>query len=327
MPLPEQTIIRGSRGDLLRDAWSYYESFLAALPETFARVARTVITRRGIRERFTAGLHFPSWFGEAFMGQSEEYLRSLTLGNLYLYLYVVIMDDQIDDHLNQSQGAAIVADLHLAESLRTLQELSGDKDFFSNEFQIMRMAWFEHDRDLVEQYKTRGHETPPVESYAKRCAILKASGLVLASRDRDSGTWAMLSRAYDLTAIANTFADDLTDWKEDVRSGHRTYLVSMALSESRSCLHHDLSSLSEKEMALRIYRSSAVGESLEHALRFIEEAKSLFESCGAHSWFGFVAEMESNITDVIEGWQEVRDRPAEDIFEFDGSLKTKFCGT
>ena len=60
---------------------------------------------------------------------------------------------------------------------------------------------------------------------------------------------------------------------------------------------------------------------------YIEEAKSLFASCGAHSWLGFVGGLESNITDVIEKWQEVRDSPADVILEFDASLKTKFCGT
>jgi hypothetical protein len=327
MPLPKQRVVRYAKEDALSTAWSDYERFLSQRSEPFARVARSVITRRRIKERFTAGLHFPSWFGEAFKEQSEEYLRRLTLGNLYLYLYVVIVDDQIDDHLNQSQDAAIVADLHRAESLRVLEELCGDKDFFRNEFQRMEKAWLEHDRDLVGQYKTLGHGVPPVESYAKKCAILKASGLALASRERVSGTWIKLSRAYDLTAMANTFADDLTDWKEDVRSNHRTYLVSMALRENGSQLHRELSSCPEEEIALRIYRSSAVGDSLGHALRFIEEAKSLFASCGAHSWLGFVTELESNITDVIERWQEVRHSPAEHILEFDASLRTKFCGT
>ena len=327
MPLLERTIIKGSRADLLGDAWSYYERFLTGLPEPVAQVSRSVISRRRIKERFTAGLHFPLWFSEAFSEQRHGDLCRLTLGNLYLYLYVVIKDDQLDDHLRSSWEVTIAADLHQARSFRILQDLCGEREFFSNEFQRIRKAWFEHDSALIEQYKSGGHEVPDFEGYAKKCAILKASGLVLASHDPDPGTWAMLSRAYDLTAIANTFADDLTDWKEDVRSNHRTYLVSMALREN--CLNpiQDLYSLPKEEMALLIYRSNAVGASLEHSLRFTEEAKTLFASCGAHSWCGFVEDMESNIIDVIEGWQEVRDRPAEEILEFDTSLKTKFCST
>lgn len=327
MPWLEEDTVSEAKVDLFRPVWFHYEAFLAGLPEPVAHVARSVITRRRIKERFTAGLHFPLWFSEAFSEQRHEDLYRLTLGNLYLYLYVVIKDDQLDDHLHSSWETTIAADLHQTRSFRILQDLCGEREFFSNEFQRIRKAWLEHDRALIEQYKSGGHTVPDFEGYAKKCAILKASGLVLASHDPDPGTWAMLSRAYDLTAIANTFADDLTDWKEDVRSNHRTYLVSTALREN--CLNplQDLRSLPEEEMALLIYRSNAVGTSLEHSLRFTEEAKTLFASCGAYSWCGFVEDLESNIIDVIAGWQEVRDRPAEEILEFDTSLKTKFCGT
>jgi len=327
MTLRRQDFAKDVKENPLEMVWVHYELFLKSLPESFVCVARSVISRRRLKERFTAGLNFPIWFGEAFTEQPDRDLCRLTLGNLYLYLYVVIVDDQLDDHLNSSQKATVVANLHLAESFRVLHELCGEDEFFVNEFQAMRKAWLEHDRELVEQYKAGGHEAPHIESYAKKCAILKASGLVLASRDRDFGKWAMLSRAYDLTAIANTFADDLTDWKEDVRSNHRTYLISTALRESFLNPNQDLFSLPEEEMALLIYRSNAVGVSLQHALGFVEEAKALFASSGAHSWFDFVEDLESSIIDVFKEWQEVRDRSAEEILEFDVSMKTKFCST
>lgn len=327
IPTQEMRFATTKGEQAVRIAWKHYGRFMADLPRSSASVARSVIDRRRIKERFTAGLHFPLWFSEAFGEQLDGDFYRLTLGNLYLYLYVVIKDDQLDDHLHDSREADIVADLHLAESFRILQDLCGEREFFSNEFQGIRKAWFKHDRALIERYKSGGHEVPDVESYAKKCAILKASGLVLASRDRDFGKWAMLSRAYDLTAIANTFADDLTDWREDVRSNHRTYLVSMALRENGLNPRSDMHSLPEEEMALLMYRSNAVGASLEHSLRFTEEAKTLFASCGAYSWCAFVEDLESNVIDVIERWQEVRDRPIEEILEFDASMKTKFCST
>ncbi len=326
-PLYNEIINRTEKETLLCKAWTNYDEFLFKQPNSIRSIVHGVISRRKIKEQFTAGLHFPLWFSEAFSDHLYIDLHRLILGNLYLYLYVVIKDDQFDEHIHSSLEVDIAADLHLAESLKIFQHLCGEKGFFMNEFEQMRKAWFRHDKILIQQYKSTGCYVPDVESYAKKCAILKASGLVLASLNRNYGKWEKMSRAYDFTAIANTFVDDLTDWKEDVRSNHRTYLVSLALQDN--CLNsiQDLYSLPEEKMALLIYRSTAISNSLEYSLQAIAEAKKLFLSCGAYSWYCFVNDMESSIRYVLKEWQTIKDKGTTEILIFDSTIKSNFCST
>lgn len=244
------------------------------------------------------GTIFVSWFAEG-LGCSENYNSVLEAG-LYLYLYVVMQDDIIDNAVEEN-----LTNRELAKTYRKLAfdglaacHDEADRVHLLKYLNAADQRMLNSDQRLVARYNSQvGIFVPDLAATVGKCCLLKATGLVLAVINRQEKNWPQLSKAYDLMAIGNAFCDDLKDWRDDLAVDHNTLVISLAKNQ---LLKKDIFQPTEAEIAGEIFDFKIAGKLASEARGYIQKSNKIFAMHGCETWLRFGNMLIAGIEKLME---------------------------
>lgn len=271
-----------------------FEDYVEKLPASVSDVLNQHIglRREKLQGKQCATLYFPFWFADAFGEGKAPVIRSLCLSNLFLYHYLTIVDDALDEQsCKWDAHLASAAHIMLKRATGTMTEICNDSPFFWTNFQTLLKEWLSYDLTLVARYSVLHNwaNKPDTVAYAKKCGLMKSSGLALAATKERTELWDTVSDGYDQLAIAGTLIDDIVDWEDDLGNKQVTFVIARALNYLRinSIPASPPTDEVKKLVGAAMYLSGAVEDSLRLATAYLRGAIQRFENIESRYWADF----------------------------------------
>jgi hypothetical protein len=181
---------------------------------------------------FSPFYYYPFLFVSAFPSVAVEDLRTLALANRILLEAILLSDKKIDETRPWTPADFYLVDSYFHRALEMLIPLFPLEHVFWQKTQ----GWFlQHGRAIVKEQLRHRHRLCPYtqeeffEVSTGKVALIKTNLLAMALLSDTSEVLAPLVESQDRFLAGFQCFDDLKDWKEDLRHGNFTFLLTRVL--------------------------------------------------------------------------------------------------
>jgi len=182
--------------------------------------------------RFSPFYYYPFLFVSAFPSVAADDLRTLALSNRILLEAILLSDKKIDETRPWRPADFYLVDSYFHKALEMLIPLFP----LEHEFWQKTQRWFvQHGRAVIKEQVRHRHRLCPYsqeeffEVSTGKVALIKTSLLAMALLSGTSDVLAPLMESQDRFLAGFQCFDDLRDWKEDLRHGNFTFLLTRVL--------------------------------------------------------------------------------------------------
>ncbi len=188
------------------------------------------------RAGFSPFYYYPFLFATAFPAARVEDLRTLALANRILLEAILLTDQKVDENRPWAPVDFCLVDGYFQQALTLLVPLFPlDHGFWQT-----TQEWFlQHGRAVLKEQARHRHR---FSSYSRdefyeiatgKVALLKTNLLAMALLSGNMDPLPPLMEAQDRFLAGFQCFDDLRDWKEDLRHGNLTFLLTRVLVDGR----------------------------------------------------------------------------------------------
>jgi len=181
---------------------------------------------------FSPFYYYPFLFVSAFPSVAVEDLRTLALANRILLEAILLSDKKIDETRPWTPADFYLVDSYFHKALEMLIPLFPLEHVFWQKTQ----EWFlQHGRAIIKEQFRHRHRLCPYtqeeffEVSTGKVALIKTNLLAMALLTDTSDVLAPLMESQDRFLTGFQCFDDLRDWKEDLRQGNFTFLLTRVL--------------------------------------------------------------------------------------------------
>lgn len=244
--------------------------------------------------------YFPFLFADPFPELNKKQLRKISLMSL-LYLYHLLLQDTVmDEQAAASRPAILLSNAYNLEALSILDEL----------FRPRRLP-LDYIRRLHKRYGTAillegKYHTGVINQYQPRDSFRILSGkssmakLIIISLCTLSGReeyMEPLERSFDYYYVADQLLDDFRDWKDDLKNGRYTYLLTRVITgcklEERVREGDDKTKIDL--VGKELYFSGAAETYLHEIRHYWEQAKRSVREIDCPRWITFLNSLQSGL--------------------------------
>lgn len=323
------------RFDLHEEGRAVYRLF----QEASAEIPQAEELRPTLYFRFLVGAeeggnlytHFPFLFAEQFPEIGRRELRKLSLMAL-LFLHHILIDDEMCDEKAAPPAAAIHASRgFLLRALGTLDDLLADHPLpWTGILQLHNahsQAHMREEREHSGQLKPYAPEDL-MAILAAKSSMAKLIPLALGVMSGRRAEADAVERSLDYFYLADQMIDDHRDWKEDLRQGHFSYLLTRVIVDfdlRRTVQEGDIDK-NREAVGRSFYLTGAAESYFEEICGYVERAKEEVRGMDCPRWITFLNDVELRACALrSQVFYEVRkNRIARDRFHAGSDAKTDF---
>lgn len=292
-----------------KSVWKEFKTLRTAIPglddPQLSRYIRELKNAESGENFYT---YFPFLFAEAFPSLTRRQMHKLALGGVLMLYHLLINDEIVDQTDAQCVAAILASNSFQLHSLRTLSELFNGKlapwqDLarLYRQYSVATLLENGRHRNRVEQYLTRDK----IRILSHKSAMAK---IIVVSLCRLSGREELLrplEGSFDAYFAAEQLFDDFKDWKEDLKGGRYTYLLTSTIT--RFHLQGTLEALDPESrvttIAKYLYLSGICEDYLLEIVDYCTAAKKKVEHIDCPRW-------KERIDSLMIGVQGVRSEVA-----------------
>lgn len=273
------------------DLWKKYQDWLKAnLPSQYAHLVAHYVDER---KELPCTIHVPIFAGQIFGITDREFLTEVGITHMLFDHFTHVLDD-LTDESGEDQKALR---LHLSHTLLAAGLYRAAKMPRSEQVYSYLQSAFEGERDL---WRHHGHIIEYNENdflqIGKRGSLAKTAVALCAGKGTMGGdVLQIVERAMDYMLVAVQLADDLVDWKEDLRDKIYTYpLTSLGLEIS------DLPERPVEEIETLLVTTGVANKTLELIQKYILDGIGLLEKAGADDWINHLLKFQ----ETLRTWED-----------------------
>jgi squalene-hopene/tetraprenyl-beta-curcumene cyclase len=299
-----------------------------SLPDSLTRIQQeTVTVAAGInllQERWPDGIslkiaderdiisdYFPYLFISAFPSVTTSQSRPLAIAGQLLANSLVLYDGMMDDApIAAPKGALLQAQAMQFEAYHLLQKLFPSEAVFWEHFRQYLVeyanACLQEQRFVSGERPWREYtETLAIQIAIGRSGVARTAIAGLVELDQNDQLLSLLEESINHFFLANQMLDDLVDWKEDLRRGIPSLLLSRVVNEwpvklSRKDLESQLESLARK-----VYYRRHAHYVLEIALESLDRADHLKSELPDLLWWDVIAELRCRCEMLLKDIKQI----------------------
>ena len=257
---------------------------------------------------FSPFYYYPFLFVSAFPSVPVEDLRTLALANRILLEAILLSDKKIDETRPWVPADFYLVDSYFHKALEMLIPLFP----LEHEFWQKTQGWFlQHGRAIIKEQLRHRHRLCPYtqeeffEVSTGKVALIKTNLLAMALLSDTSDVLAPLMESQDRFLAGFQCFDDLRDWKEDLRHGNFTFLLTRVLFTGG--LHANVrrgDPVPPGEVGQVLYHRGIAEEQLRLAEQYFEQALNSVQKIHVPNWaetvMGFLRHCRTMRHDLAE---------------------------
>lgn len=271
---------------------------------------------------FSPFYYYPFLFVSAFPPVDVEDLRTLALANRILLEAILLSDKKIDETRPWTPTDFYLVDSYFHKALEKLIPLFP----LEHEFWQKTQEWFlQHGRAIIKEqlshrYRLRSYSQEEFfEISTGKVALLKTNLLAMALLSDTSHILAPLMESQDRFLAGFQCFDDLRDWKEDLRHGNFTFLLTRVLFAGG--LHPQVrraNPVPRDEVGQVLYHRGIAEEQLQLAEHYFLQALDSVQNIHVPNWVetvtGFLRHCQTMRHDLAEiRRRTTRERGPKDV--------------
>lgn len=222
---------------MLEAAWSRIEADLAALPPPLnacaAELLRSMAARNG-----AAYFHHPdayptpqviTWIGKGYLPEEPEFLERLLAASLWLFLFVRLQDDHLDEPAARPEGL-LLGNVCAQRGLAELHRLLPADERFQAEAVAAWTAF-----SAVTAWEKAVHWGRPapfsehdLDRLGEKFAAIRLPVAAILCRAGRADLIPAYGRALQELGVAVQMQNDLHNWEADLAAGNFTYFLTRA---------------------------------------------------------------------------------------------------
>lgn len=264
--------------------------FVSSLPPPLDRVGAKLCN--GVVNHLAFQIFLPLWLGEAWKLSRGTSLKAAA-GNVYGSLYFVIQDRAVDCGDRESLNLLPLSTMFFAENLRLYSERMEGNPLFWKWLQRYLAEYCQAvTEEAVQRHgKLSSFEPGDKDLLGRKISPLKCSIRVMAHLAGRSEVAETLCDAVQIQETGRQLADDLEDWREDLKAGNFTYPL---VAAARRLGVSDPQALPMEDVAMALFTTGLAEEILDDSDRKYGLARDLVRSESEH-WAEYITHrMEKN---------------------------------
>jgi len=261
---------------------------------------------------FSPFYYYPFLFVSAFPSVAVEELRTLALANRILLEALLLSDKKIDETRPWAPADFYLVDSYFHKALEMLIPLFP----LEHEFWQKTQGWFlQHGRAIIREQLRHRHRLCPYtqeeffEVSIGKVALIKTNLLAMASLSDTSDVLAPLMESQDRFLAGFQCFDDLRDWKEDLRHGNFTFLLTRVLFAGRLHAHVRRGEpVPRDEVGQVLYHRGIAEGQLRLAEQYFEQALNSVRTIHVPNWVETVTGFHRHCRTMRHDLAEIRRR-------------------
>ncbi len=233
---------------------------------------------------------YPFLFAPLFPGLDPERLRELATA-MHYYRVACLASDAAFDGQETDRWNHLWVPYVYGESMRHLAGLFGTDHEYWQWFERFHVEWLDALR-----LEATAADTPLAERLAfdrfaviarGKSALAKNPAVAVALLGGDLSVVPPLLESHDLLAIGFQLYDDLTDWREDARSGRLSYVLDRILADGELEWSGPADEEQLEQMGRRLYQSGLYRELLDLSLDHLDRSLFALQGLKLPDWEAF----------------------------------------
>lgn len=256
-----------------------YLAFLDSLPSDLGETGKSQFFERARKTESGPCVTFyiPFWFADVFGERDRETVKQIAMGSYYLYHFVTLRDDVLDEQGINATEYLRLSDVMLEKCLGIYSQ------FASRQKLTFHFDRFMHQQKHAEAYLSRHqgklvpYEVEDFEMMGEKAALLKLSLPVFKEIRQGRGPhfFRCVEKATNTAAVGFQFLDDLLDWRDDLENGFYTYPLWMALCSRRQKVR-DSRGYTQDKVSEELYLNGIAEHILKKSNEYLTLSKGLF---------------------------------------------------
>lgn len=266
-----------------------YFNFLNNLPNNLTKVGKTQFYERVKKREGNPCIVFytPFWFADSYGVKNQEIINKIAMGNFFLYHFVTLKDDAIDQQKQNKDEYLTLSNILLEKVEQVFSDFIPKQQIDSG-FEKFMYEW-DQAEDYLMKHKGEMIEYKDIDfqMMGKKASMIKMCLPVFESfkQNQYRNKYYDIEYATDVAATGLQIMDDLIDWREDFKTKLYTYPLWLVFSssENKNFNNYSYSKVSEK-----LYLDDAIDVILSKSNYYINFSKNLFSTFNGNYWTKFL---------------------------------------
>ena len=235
---------------------------------------------------------YPYFFRDAFPKIGDEQVITLSIAGVLYLDQLCMLDKLVDQPSGAERHLSLLATMVHEKAFAVLRQIfSSDNGFWEH----LASLNLDHGRAVLDEKRYHQHR---LNRFAKgdfyalatqKAGVSKATHIALAYLSGDFSPVESLSRSQDCFNAAFQAYDDVKDWKEDLKHGNYTNLLTTVLMDyhtSESSINASDSSVND--LSHSIYYGGYAENILQEAMQYCSQAIDAVDNARLPQWVRFV---------------------------------------
>jgi len=283
-----------------------YLAFLDSLSSNLAESGKNQFFERAKNRGSGPCITFytPFWYADVFGERDRETIKQIAMGSFYLYHFVTLKDDVLDQQGINANEYLLLSDVVLEKSLEIYSQFASRRKLTFH-FNKLMHQW-NHAEAYLNRHQGRmvPYEAEDFQMMGEKAAALKLclpafNGIRQQREPHFSG---YIDKAVDAAVIGFQFMDDLLDWREDLENDFYTYPLWIALSSRQEEVRGDHRDI-QYGVSEELYLSGIAEHILEKSNEYLALSKDLFTDLHGKYWASFLDSTMRQNSALLEAMQ------------------------
>jgi hypothetical protein len=277
-----------------REVWKTFERMADRMPgfELFKQ-SPDFAQIEGVRNGANLYTYFPFLFIETFPEIGKQRLRRLSLMGLLYTLHIVIADSLIDRKDSLPPETILVSNACCLGAHEILTQLFGARPVPWRQIKRLHQQYsLANTLEKQRHYQALREYRPQdlLTILSRKSAMAKLIPLTLCALADRPEHLKPLMRSFDMYYASEQLVDDFRDWKQDLKAGRYSYLLTRVMTACN--LRPYIEAASADQVIERVGKSfylSGLAESyLNEAITYCEKARKAVEAITCPRWLKFL---------------------------------------